>query len=77
MLSRSNLEILKAAALRNDWRRANDAYLEVVLEAKELGESPHILDPLTWALRLQKGKNVAAIVDEMLGDDRRSPQQAK
>ena len=67
MLSRANLELLKDSAGRGDWRETDDAYLELVLQATETGE-PHGLDALTWALRLRKAENVAAIVDEMLGD---------
>lgn len=65
MLSRSNLELLKDSALRGDWRGADNAYLELVLQAKETGE-PYSLDALTWALRLRNAESIAAIVDEMM-----------
>jgi len=72
MLSRPNLELLKDSAVRGDWRGTDDAYLELVLQATETGEA-YSLDALTWALRLQNAKRIAAIVDEMLGDSSLHP----
>jgi hypothetical protein len=65
MLNRANLELLKDAALRGDWKGTADAYLEVVLQLKESGEQRD-LSALDWALRLQNGAGVAAIVGEWL-----------
>ena len=67
MLSRANLELLKDSAGRGDWRGTDDAYLDVVLQAKETAE-PHGLDALTWAVRLRNAESIAAVVDKMLAD---------
>ena len=67
MLHRANLELLKGAALRGDWQGTGDAYLELVLELKESGDNRD-LSPLEWALRLQHGNGVAAIVNRMLSE---------
>ena len=69
MLNRSNLELLKAAALRGDWKGSAHAYLELVLEMRQSGEHLDI-SALEWALRLHNAENVAAIVDEMLARGR-------
>lgn len=67
MLSRANLELLKDSAGRGDWRGTDDAYFELVLQAKETRE-PHSLDALTWAVLLRNAESIAAIVEEMLVD---------
>ena len=72
MPKRSNLERLKTAALRGDWKSASDAYLELAFELMESGEQQDI-STLEWALRLRKAETAAAIVDEMLGDGGSNP----
>ncbi len=60
----AKLEVLKKAALSDDWKAAADVYLEIALEAKGKPE-PEQVEALGQLLRLRDGERLAVAIDEL------------
>ena len=69
MLDQARLRSIAQAAEQDDWGAAGDEYLELRLGAQEVRDR-FAVESLAPALRLRDSKQLAGIVEQILGEPR-------